>query len=41
MELGEWVLGWIFENLDNRGPDNRGSTVYKYKYLYGEVIKYA
>ena len=27
MELGEWIGGWIIENLDNRGSDNRGSTV--------------
>ena len=27
MELGEWIGGWIIENLDNRGLDNRGSTV--------------
>ena len=27
MELGEWIRGWIIENLDNRGSDNRGSTV--------------
>ena len=28
MELGEWTGGWIIENSDNRGSDNRGSTVY-------------
>ena len=28
MELGEWVLGWITENLDNRGSHNRGSSVF-------------
>ena len=28
MELGEWNGGRIIENLDNRGSDNRGSTVY-------------
>ena len=28
MELGEWIGGWIIENLDNRGSDNRGSTVF-------------
>ena len=27
MELGEWTGGWIIENSDNRGSDNRGSTV--------------
>ena len=27
MELGEWIGGRIIENLDNRGSDNRGSTV--------------
>ena len=27
MELGEWIGGWIIENSDNRGSDNRGSTV--------------
>ena len=29
MELGEWIGGWIIENSDNRGLDNRGSTVHK------------
>ena len=28
MVLGEWIRGWIIENLDNRGSDNRGSTVF-------------
>ena len=27
MELGEWIGGRIIENSDNRGSDNRGSTV--------------
>ena len=27
MELGEGIEGWIIENLDNRGSDNRVSTV--------------
>ena len=27
MELREWIGGWIIVNLDNRGSDNRGSTV--------------
>ena len=27
MELEEWIAGRIIENLDNRGSDNRGSTV--------------
>ena len=27
MGLGEWIGGRIIENLDNRGSDNRGSTV--------------
>ena len=27
MELGEWIGGRITENWDNRGLDNRGSTV--------------
>ena len=27
MELGEWIGGWIIENSDTRGSDNRGSTV--------------
>ena len=27
MELGEWIRGRIIENSDNRGSDNRGSTV--------------
>ena len=27
MELGESVWGWIIKNSDNRGLDNRGSTV--------------
>ena len=32
MELGEWFLGQIVENSDNRGSYNRGSTVlYKTK----------
>ena len=30
MELGEWIRGRIIENSDNRGSDNRGSTVYCY-----------
>ena len=30
MELGEWIRGWIIENLNNRGSDNRGSTVHMY-----------
>ena len=29
MELGEWIGGWIIENSDTRGSDNRGSTVPK------------
>ena len=33
MELGEWIGGRIIENLDNRGSDNRGSTVYIYIYV--------
>ena len=33
MELGEWIGGWVIEKSDNRGLDNRGSTVYKY-YIY-------
>ena len=28
MELGEWVRGWVIESLDNRGSDNKGSTVH-------------
>ena len=27
MVLGQWVWTWIIENSDNRGSDNRGSTV--------------
>ena len=27
MELGEWNGGRIIEHSDNRGSDNRGSTV--------------
>ena len=27
MELGEWIGSWIIENSDNRGSDNRSSTV--------------
>ena len=27
MELGEWIWGRIIEKSDNRGLDNRGSTV--------------
>ena len=27
MVLGEWIRGWIIENLDNRGSDNRGSVI--------------
>ena len=29
MELGESIGGQIIENLDNRGSDNRGSTIIK------------
>ena len=35
MELGEWIGGWIIENSDNRGSDNRGFTV-----IYTETIIY-
>ena len=27
MKLGEWIGGRTIENLENRGFDNRGSTV--------------
>ena len=30
MELGEWIGGRIIENSDNRGSDNRGSTVFAF-----------
>ena len=30
MELGEWNGGRIIEHSDNRGSDNRGSTVFTY-----------
>ena len=34
MELGEWIGVRIIENLDNRGSDNRGSTVLGYHLEY-------
>ena len=41
MELGEWIRGWIIENLDNRGSDNRGSTVHGTGlYILPSLVKY-
>ena len=33
MELGDWLQGWIIENSDNEGLDNRGSTAVKFIHL--------
>ena len=33
MELGEWIGGQIIENSDNRGSDNRRSTVLTMHYI--------
>ena len=40
MELGEWIGVRIIENLDNRGSDNRGSTVFKQNSLNSIVSSY-
>ena len=38
MELGEWNGGRIIENSDNRGSDNRGSTVFLVSLFEHRVI---
>ena len=41
MELGHWVCVQIIANLDNRGSDDRGSTVFVFNLNYLPLLSSA